>query len=146
MGETPTGEDAGGGTLRGIVSLCGTPPLSGAGDGSLNVGTSEVAGKAEKGPSWMMLKLLAPRLIGGLPRVLPVPPAALGRQAEETTFAPWRLLLALDGVMADLGSSAQKAPLVEGVMAEWGCGYAVNGVAVSGVCTISLLAHGSADG
>lgn len=30
--------------------------------------------------------------------------------------------------MADFGSSAQKDALVDGVMADWGCGYAVIGV------------------
>lgn len=47
-------------------------------------------------------------------------------------MAPWRLLvdLGFEGVMADFGSegSAQNAFLVMGVMAEWGCGYAVSGV------------------
>lgn len=65
--------------------------------------------------------------MGGLPRVLPLP---LVRHADETTLAPWRLIedLAFDGVVADLGSSAQNAFLVDGVMADCGTWHAVNGV------------------
>jgi hypothetical protein len=83
----------------------------------MNVGVcaSDIAGNAEKGPSGF-----APRLMGGLPLVLPVVPAL--RHADETTLAPCRLLvdLGLDGVMADLGSegSAQKAFRVMGVRAD----------------------------
>ena len=67
---------------------------------------------------------MAPRLMGGLPRALPPVPMPPLRHAEETTLAPCRLLAdrAFEGVMADLGSSAQKAFLVEGVMADWGIG------------------------
>jgi hypothetical protein len=83
------------------------------------MGASDAVGKAENGPS-----LLAPRLMGGLPRVLPLPPIPLLRHADETTLAPWRLPdnLAFEGVIADLGSSAQNAFLVEGVMAECAIG------------------------
>lgn len=96
----------------------GTWLLSGVGEGSLKVSTSDplpVAGNAENGPS-----LLPTRLFGGLPRVFPLALLPPILQAEDTTFAPWRLDRALDGVMADFGSSAQKVFLVEGVMAEWG--------------------------
>ena len=44
-------------------------------------------------------------------------------QAEDTTLAPWRRVsLALDGVMADMGSdgSPQNEPLEAGVKAECG--------------------------
>jgi hypothetical protein len=90
--------------------------LSGVGDGNLKTGPSDV-GNAENGPS-----LLAPRLMGGRPRVLPVAPSPF--QADDTTLAPCRLAadLGFEGVMADLGSSAQKAFLVEGVMADCGIG------------------------
>ena len=102
----------------GAVALCEVACLSGVGDGSLKVAVSDIAGKAENGPSG-----LPPRLMGGLPRVLPLDPAPL-RHADETTFAPWRLVddRGLDGVMADLGSlgSAQNAFRVTGVMAECG--------------------------
>jgi hypothetical protein len=105
-------------------------------DGNLKAGPSD-AGNAENGPS-----TLAPRLIGGLPLVLPVAPMPPLRQADETTLAPCRLLadLAFEGVRADLGSSAQKAFLVEGVIADCGIGYAD-----IGVCTISFPQVG-ADG
>jgi hypothetical protein len=68
--------------VLGVMALCGTR-LSGVGDGSLNVGVcaSDIAGNAEKGPSGF-----APRLMGGLPLVLPVVPAL--RHADETTLAP----------------------------------------------------------
>ena len=94
-------------------------PFSRTGEGNLKTGPSDAVGNAENGPS-----LLTPRLMGGRPRALPVPPSALLLHADETTFAPCRLLagLPLDGVMADLGSSAQNAFLVEGVMADWGIG------------------------
>jgi len=82
------------------------------------MGPSDV-GNAENGPS-----ALIPRLIGGLPRVLPPAPIPPLRQADETTLAPCRLLadLGFDGVMADFGSSAQNAFLVEGVIADCGIG------------------------
>lgn len=104
--------------MSGAVELLEGSPLSGVGEGNLKLAPSEV-GKAEKGPS-----LFGPRLMGGLPRVLPVAPIAPLRHADETTLAPCRLLadLGLEGVMADLGSSAQNAFLVEGVMADWGIG------------------------
>lgn len=99
--------------------------------GILKLGRS-VVGKAENGPS------LGFRLMGGRPRVLPVPP---GLQADETTLAPCLLFedLGLPGVIADLGSSAQKLLLVTGVIAE--CGYAVKGV-----CTMSEFVHDGPDG
>ena len=103
------GRDCGG------VLVFGGVCLSGVGDGTLNVGTSDMAGKAENGPS-----MLLARFIGGLPRVLPVELAPPLRHADETTLAPWRLLadLAFGGDKADLGSSAQNAFLVIGVIAD----------------------------
>jgi hypothetical protein len=119
-----------------FTELLGAAFLSGVGEGNLKTGPSEV-GNAENGPS-----LLAPRLMGGLPRVFPFVPIPPLRHADETTLAPCRLLadLAFEGVMADLGSSAQNAFLVEGVIADCGIGYAV-----SGVCTMSFAQVG-ADG
>ena len=101
-----------------FTELLGAAFLSGVGEGNLKAGPSEV-GNAENGPS-----LLAPRFMGGLPRVFPFVPIPPLRHADETTLAPCRLLAdrAFEGVMADLGSSAQKAFLVEGVMADWGMG------------------------
>jgi hypothetical protein len=81
--------------------------------GALNVNpvVASVDGKAENGP-------FSTRLILGRPLVLPVPPTPL-LHADERTFAPCRLfILALVGVMAEFGSSAQNACLVEGVMAD----------------------------
>ncbi len=84
----------------------------------MKVGFSDMAGNAEKGPSGFA----PPRFMGGLPRVFPVEPTPPLRHADDTTFAPCRLLADLDfgGEMADLGSegSAQKAFLVMGVMAD----------------------------
>jgi hypothetical protein len=100
-----------------VVELLAAVFLSGVGDGNRKMGPSEV-GNAENGPS-----LFAPRLIGGLPRVLPVAPIPPLRHADDTTFAPWRLLAdRFEGVMADFGSSAQNAFLVDGVMADCGIG------------------------
>ena len=86
----------------------------------VRVAFSEMAGKAENGPSGFP----PPRFMGGLPRVFPVAAAPPLRHADDTTFAPCRLLVdrGLFGVMADLGSlgSAQKEFLVMGVIADWG--------------------------
>ena len=79
------------------------------------VGLSD--GKADNDPSFEL------RLMGGRPRVLPVPPGPPLRQADETTLAPCRLpIFGFCGVIADLGSvgSVQKAFLVDGVIADCG--------------------------
>jgi hypothetical protein len=60
-----------------------------------------LAGKVTKGPS------RTERLLGGRPRSFPVEEALLLGQAEDTA-GPWRRRergFALDGVMADCGSS-----------------------------------------
>lgn len=100
-----------------LAELLAVVVLSGVGDGNRKMGASEV-GNAENGPS-----LFVPRLMGGLPRVLPVAPIPPLRHADDTTFAPCRLPAdRFDGVMADFGSSAQNAFLVDGVMADCGIG------------------------
>jgi len=133
-GVEATGPGAGGGRM-GVEAGCGSlestlgPLLRSAGAGNLKLDNSD-AGKAENGPSWEM------RLIGGLPRVLPLPTTPL-RQADDTTLGPCLLLrgLGLEGVIADFGSSTQKALPVDGVIADWG-------YAVSGVCATSELIQG----
>jgi hypothetical protein len=101
------------------TKVCNAAPLAVVADigvcsgGTLNVEAvvASVDGKAENGP-------FSTRLILGRPLVLPVPPSPL-RHADETTFAPWRLfILAFEGLTAELGSSDQKACLVDGVIAD----------------------------
>ena len=98
----------------GVIIFDGIP--TGIAEVVLNVvGLSD--GKADNDPSF------EGRLMGGRPRVFPVPPGPPLLHAEDTTLAPCLLLIfGFCGVIADLGSvgSVQKAFLFDGVIADWG--------------------------